>query len=393
MNEILTNSYFLSSEESEKYKNEVLKFLETVSPSFSRDDPQTWEVRDHHTLKDTKVDPIPQSYPISMPYLVSSRGAGWILLGLRELVVDRMTKMFPDFMNVFVDNRICCSIEGFTVVPPQANKEVILNSIHTENHRPCGIRVVLPLSFAAEQNSILTKDNEEVKRDIDISTGSLMAFHESNESVFSIKFKNYKPNLNTLNIIFHCSYFRNYQENTPIKYDSFENVLLESYFFSNTHSQCGKRLVEGMDEWKRNMEQSDLSSLGKVRMIKSYQHIRGHKKLKLKQYQMHGILPYNFDEEKQRLVFEDIQSFLLEMGIFYESDQPIVHPQLRLLECEISDHLPGQDKYLGGVDSPCGKYIYGVPGNALRVLRVTVSTGKVGSNLLYENDFIYISKH
>jgi hypothetical protein len=39
--------------------------------------------------------------------------------------------------------------------------------------------------------------------------------------------------------------------------------------------------------------------------------------------------------------------------------------------------LWGQDKWLGGEMSPCGQYIYGVPGTAKRVLRITVKTGKV----------------
>ena len=39
--------------------------------------------------------------------------------------------------------------------------------------------------------------------------------------------------------------------------------------------------------------------------------------------------------------------------------------------------LKGQDKWLGGVGSPCGNYVYGVPGSARRVLRITVATGAV----------------
>eukprot|EP00948_MAST-09A_sp_MAST-9A-sp1_P000895 g895.t1 len=38
--------------------------------------------------------------------------------------------------------------------------------------------------------------------------------------------------------------------------------------------------------------------------------------------------------------------------------------------------LMGQDKWLGGVGSPDGKYVYGVPGHHKRVLRIEVATGK-----------------
>jgi len=39
--------------------------------------------------------------------------------------------------------------------------------------------------------------------------------------------------------------------------------------------------------------------------------------------------------------------------------------------------LSGQDKYLGGMASPCGRYIYGVPGHAKRVVRVDVRSGEI----------------
>ena len=38
--------------------------------------------------------------------------------------------------------------------------------------------------------------------------------------------------------------------------------------------------------------------------------------------------------------------------------------------------LMGQDKWLGGVCSTDGKYIYGVPGHAKRVLKITAATGR-----------------
>ena len=33
------------------------------------------------------------------------------------------------------------------------------------------------------------------------------------------------------------------------------------------------------------------------------------------------------------------------------------------------------DKYLGGMASPCGRWIYGVPGTAKKVLRISTITG------------------
>ena len=42
-----------------------------------------------------------------------------------------------------------------------------------------------------------------------------------------------------------------------------------------------------------------------------------------------------------------------------------------------SGPLMGQDKWLGGMASPCGRYVYGVPGTAKRVLQIEVATGAV----------------
>ncbi|KAL7530912.1 hypothetical protein ACHAXR_003741, partial [Thalassiosira sp. AJA248-18] len=43
----------------------------------------------------------------------------------------------------------------------------------------------------------------------------------------------------------------------------------------------------------------------------------------------------------------------------------------------VSAGLSGQDKYLGGMSSPCGRYIFGVPGHAKQVVRVDVHSGEV----------------
>jgi len=54
---------------------------------------------------------------------------------------------------------------------------------------------------------------------------------------------------------------------------------------------------------------------------------------------------------------------------------PICLSSMRVLDPGMP--IIGQDKYLGGMSSPCGRYIYGVPGHAKRVVRVNVETGVV----------------
>ena len=43
----------------------------------------------------------------------------------------------------------------------------------------------------------------------------------------------------------------------------------------------------------------------------------------------------------------------------------------------LDDPLLGQDKWLGGMSSPDGNYVYGVPGTAEKVLRITVANGSI----------------
>jgi len=59
---------------------------------------------------------------------------------------------------------------------------------------------------------------------------------------------------------------------------------------------------------------------------------------------------------------------------------PVVNPtRPDEARCEVLGVEPlwGQDKWLGGAASFCGKYVYGVPGKAKRVLRITCATGEV----------------
>jgi len=58
------------------------------------------------------------------------------------------------------------------------------------------------------------------------------------------------------------------------------------------------------------------------------------------------------------------------------SDIPICLAKMEVLTPS-SGALIGQDKYLGGMASPCGRYVYGVPGHAKQVVQVDVNTGEV----------------
>jgi hypothetical protein len=70
--------------------------------------------------------------------------------------------------------------------------------------------------------------------------------------------------------------------------------------------------------------------------------------------------------------------------------QPTVRPftaRLEFISSPAAD-MAGQDKYMGGMASPCGTYIYGVPRTAKRVLRIHTETSTVDwIGPLYEGKF------
>lgn len=63
----------------------------------------------------------------------------------------------------------------------------------------------------------------------------------------------------------------------------------------------------------------------------------------------------------------------------------------RLVAPDNQDIMMGQDKYLGGMSSPCGRYIYGVPGTARRILRIRIADGYMDSfGPTYEGKFKWL---
>lgn len=160
---------------------------------------------------------------------------------------------------------------------------------------------------------------------------------------------------------------------------------LDAFIFAQTFSSNGTLYCEGYDEVGRNMDDNDRSkdeckvnaAAEKVRMVKTYQQMRGHRRLNVRCAQLYGLIPYTTDSKTDAANFSNLESELKKRGIWYEDDIRTIHPQLVSLDSSDFNNFAGQDKWLGGVGSPCGRFIYGVPGTATQVLRVTVSSGKV----------------
>ena len=89
--------------------------------------------------------------------------------------------------------------------------------------------------------------------------------------------------------------------------------------------------------------------------------------------ELYGLLPYNKDFEKER-------DRALIRGVRFAPESLPTQPSPRPCPARLefisasTEHLVGQDKYMGGMASPCGTFIYGVPGGAKRVLRIHTET-------------------
>eukprot|EP00949_MAST-11_sp_MAST-11-sp1_P005382 g5382.t1 len=104
----------------------------------------------------------------------------------------------------------------------------------------------------------------------------------------------------------------------------------------------------------------------------------------IRQAELYGLIPYS--ATNQDLLEASSRGVRFSEGRFgleadadadadadaVSSDDALSRPQLVTLTGAV---LLGQDKFLGGVGSPCGKIIYGVPGTAKRVLEIDIAAG------------------
>jgi hypothetical protein len=101
--------------------------------------------------------------------------------------------------------------------------------------------------------------------------------------------------------------------------------------------------------------------------------------------QLYGLLPYNVtgaDMKKavERAIIRGVR-FCPSGDLFDQfravPNAPLCTARIKTFSLSDGSQLFGQDKYLGGMCSPDGKYVYGVPGHAKRVLRINTETNEM----------------
>lgn len=105
-----------------------------------------------------------------------------------------------------------------------------------------------------------------------------------------------------------------------------------------------------------------------------------------RQAELYGLVAYNSDDGELQTRRDRALIRGVRFGPESLPTRPAVQPcgensddAAHLVHLTSNDQgaMEGQDKYLGGVASPCGKYVFGVPGGAQRVLRIRIADGRM----------------
>ncbi len=103
--------------------------------------------------------------------------------------------------------------------------------------------------------------------------------------------------------------------------------------------------------------------------------------------ELYGLIPYHSDDWKREIDRAVIRGVRFDDENYHDRNtvvpptiptsnvQPPCHAESVQLTSSDPDLLSGQDKYLGGMAA--GGYVYGVPGTARRVLRISVKSGEM----------------
>jgi len=110
--------------------------------------------------------------------------------------------------------------------------------------------------------------------------------------------------------------------------------------------------------------------------------------------ELYGLLPYTatpeeLEKEINRAMIRGVRFLPCSLPT-----QPLVRKceaTLEFISSTTDGNLVGQDKYMGGMASPCGTYIYGVPGSAKRVLRIHTEANNMDwIGPTYDGDFKWL---
>ena len=356
----------LTNQECAQALDSIWDFVEDTSEGrVRRGDPSTW--------KPGGTDPWPSTGYQSFVDMFQSLGAGWVLGEVREFLADRV------FEPLYGTRELHSSKEGFTFLRPQ-------DSIPEVKTNVCGTEQVLSIGEHFDQG-FDTKGLTTIQ--------SLVALEDQH------------PNVDGC---FVC-YPGSFQLHQDLTQDTYRGQFSWVPLTDSEIEQCGEARHVYLNRGDVVVWRSDLVHCPKLPSqvtprfravaycsmqpasltppdapkLQAYRerqtgdhrpHVESWHKhrntigrpyfrtspplISIRQAELYGLLPYPHNETDRE--------HALVRGVRFAPAELPTHPDIRhclatLAHLEADEPLNGQDKYLGGMASPCGRYVYGVPGH------------------------------
>jgi len=365
----------LTAEECKLAVQLMWDFVEdTSSGSVNRNDPSTW----YPSSQEEEVDPWPCTG--SFANLHQSLGAGWLLGDLREQLADRV------FEPLYETRELHSSKEGFTFHRPTApdglsnptmtNKESVgyrydqpntCQGLHTIQSLVAledqvtgadGCLGCFPKSFGTVHQAMTKETYQFPLLENDIARLH-DEFHLSSKQIYLNKGDVLIWRSDLVHALFPPT--RPTRRFRAVAYCSMQPASLTSKKMIRTKMDAYKQRQTGdhrpnEENWHSYQQQNPFHRP----FFRTSPPL-----VTIRQAELYGLLPYTSSEQERK---QEMERALIR-GVRFSPERLPVRPPTRRCDAHL-EHLTaddetcmmGQDKYLGGMASPCGRYIYGVPG-------------------------------
>jgi hypothetical protein len=393
----------LSSDECDRAIDSIWTFVEDSSNAqVLRLDPSSW----YPSSADQEYDPFPCTSHTPFPDTFQTNGAGWVHGKVREMLAERV------FEPLYQMKKLHSSKEGFTFQRPMASENVKLppgwlQSIQEKtkfyDDQDCfsdGFQTLRSLVALEDQVEGVDgcfvcwpKSHGPAHRDL---TQALYRGKSSDDPLsdaaisrvldgFGIRPKNLYLNKGDM-ILFRsdlCHSSLPPSKRTPrfraVVYTSMQPISFTSKEVYLQKINAYKQRRTG--DYRPDVESWHVNDQQNIKPIHRCSFRTSPAIVTKRLAELYGLVQYSKEDDEWLKQKESAVIRGVRFEVTKDTDQeqvptqPPLHPchaTLEYISTELS--MVGQDKYLGGMPSPCGDYVYGVPGSAKRVLRINVKT-------------------
>lgn len=307
--------------------------------------------------------------------MFESNGAGWLLSNMRVVLADRI------FSKLFATRELHAFKEGFVFLPQ--NWHQMANKTDNASRVSCQGNIFLSDETNSAGNPYETKHPVVIRSMVALEDQSYQstAFCLNDGDVVV-----WRSDISSTNVVskFLKALPLGTPKNCSLAFCSMHPVDVSNRLPAEKKLESYKQ--RQTTDYRLNEE---IWQQGKIadsqHLIRPY-YRTGPPLLTLRQAELYGLLPYGIKDCTR----EECVNRALVQGVRFGPEplptQAVVlpfrsrpkHPaHLVNLSADHGACMEGQDKYLGGMSSPCGNFVYGVPGGAKRVLRIRVSDSRL----------------